>query len=157
MNNEEISSIIEKLANHLKGTNDTSEEQLKGLLDGDLDGPFHFVNLLTFRDQAAYPAGHDLADQPATGVEAYDRYGAVALEHVTRRGGRLVTLNDVERTLIGSTPAWHRVATMEYANVGAFIEMVIDPDYQAALIHRDAGLQTTEVFVTRPLITQPIG
>jgi uncharacterized protein (DUF1330 family) len=157
MNNDSIESTIGLLSRHLQGEGDPSTDQLRALLSGNPEGPFHFVNLLAFREHAEYAADHELAGQPISGAEAYDRYGAVALAHVMKRGGRLVTLNNVEQQLIGSGGSWHRVATMEYKDVGAFIDMMIDSEYQAALVHRKAGLAATEVYVTRPLINEPIG
>jgi len=157
MDNSEIDSTIELLRTHCKGPTDPTPEQLRTLLSGNTEGPFHFVNLLAFRATARYPDDHELAGAGISGVEAYDKYGTVALEHVIRRGGRLVTLNNVEQQLIGSSAGWHRVATMEYKNVQAFIDMITDPVYQEALVHRDAGLLTTEVLVSRPLIAGPIG
>jgi len=134
-----------------------TDEQLQALLDLKAEGPFHFINLLRFRTLAHYPPDHPQAGKQVSGADAYNAYGAVALEHVTRRGGRLVTFNAVEQHLIGAPQGWHQVATMEYQSVDAFMDMVSDPDYQAALVHRDAGLETTQVIVTRPLIDAPIG
>jgi uncharacterized protein (DUF1330 family) len=140
-----------------EGSIEPTEEQLQALLGGDMEGPLHFVNLLRFREIALYPPDHPLAGDQLSGADAYNLYGAVALEHVIRRGGRLVTLNRVEQQLIGVSRVWHQVATMEYRNVDAFIDMVSDPEYQQALVHRDAGLEATEVYVSRPLIDKPLG
>jgi uncharacterized protein (DUF1330 family) len=156
MDNEEIESIKTTLTDLSHGGIEPSEEQLRCLLSGNLEGPFHFVNLLAFKVAACYPADHELAHHQLSGVEAYDKYGAVALEQVTKRGGRLITLNNVEQQIIGSSRVWHRVATMEYKNINAFIDMCVDPEYQAMLVHREAGLEATEVFVTRPLLTAAI-
>jgi uncharacterized protein (DUF1330 family) len=136
---------------------DPTEQQLEQLTSGDKKGPFHFVNLLRFKDVADYPSDHELAGKKISGEEAYDVYGAVAFKHVTQRGGRLITLNAVQQQLIGDSTQWHRIATMEYQNTDAFIEMIADPAYKAAVVHRIAGLEATEIFVTRPLIDKPIG
>ena len=98
-----------------------------------------------------------MASSQLSGAEAYDKYGAVAFEQVTKRGGRLITLNNVELQVIGSSRTWDRVATMEYQNIDAFLEMISDPDYEQSLVHRTAGLEDTIVLVTRPLIKEPIG
>ena len=157
MTNEDVESAIQALVDLLAGSNEPSEDQLRALFRGNLEGPWHFVNLLRFKKSADYPSDHELSSQDLEGAQAYDLYGAVALEQVTKRGGRLMTLNNVEKQLVGDTLAWHRVATMEYQNIKAFIDMLLDPDYQAALVHREAGLEATEVLVTRPLLTAPIG
>ena len=157
MNNKEKDLAIQQILDLSHGATDPSEEQLQNLLSGDLEGPFHFVNLLRFKEIANYPSEHELASQQLSGAEAYDKYGVVAIEQVTKRGGRLVTLNHVEKQVVGASRDWHRVATMEYRNIKAFIDMLMDPEYQAALVHREAGLEATEVLVTRPLITEPNG
>ncbi len=152
-----IDSILEMLSQHGQLPIDPTEEQLRGLLSGPLEGPFHFVNLLKFRARANYPENHELAGKALSGAEAYDQYGAVALAHVTKRGGRLITLNEVQGTVIGSGASWDRIATMEYPGINAFVDMLLDSDYQAALVHRNAGLDATEVYASRPLIAEPIG
>ncbi|AMO69087.1 hypothetical protein DOK_07214 [gamma proteobacterium BDW918] len=134
-----------------------SAEQLKALQAIDPEGPFHFVNFLAFKDEAEYPAEHKLAKAKLSGSDAYDKYGAVALAQIIQRGGRLITLNTVELEVIGSSGPWHRVATMEYPNIAAFLDMIADPVYQQALVHRDAGLKDTIVLVTRPQLKAPIG
>lgn len=137
--------------------NEPGAEQLQALLEIDQEGPFHFVNLLAFKKDADYPADHALASAQLSGAEAYDKYGAVAFAQVAKRGGRLITLNYVELEVIGSSGEWDRVATMEYQNIDAFLEMVADPDYTQSLVHRAAGLEKTIVLVTRPQINEPIG
>lgn len=135
--------------------NEPSAKQLQSLLEIDQEGPFHFVNLLAFKKEAEYPAEHSLAGAPLSGAEAYDKYGAVAFQQVTKRGGRLITLNTVELEVIGTSGPWDRIATMEYRNIGAFLDMISDPEYKQALVHRTAGLEATVVLVTRPQIHAP--
>jgi uncharacterized protein (DUF1330 family) len=134
-----------------------SAEQLLALQAIDPQGPFHFVNFLAFKEQAEYPTEHKLASAKLNGGDAYDKYGAVALQQIIQRGGRLITLNMVELEVIGSSGPWHRVATMEYPNIAAFLDMITDPDYQQALVHRNAGLKNTIVLVTKPQLNEPIG
>lgn len=148
----EVAAVVAELAGHGTGGVNPTREQLDALLRLDADGPFQFLNLLSYHDVARYPDGHELAGQGTTGAEAYGRYGLVAFAHVTKRGGRLALYNDVDQVAIGSEATrWDQVATMEYPDVGAFVDMVRDPDYQSALVHRDAGLADTLVLVTRPV------
>ena len=74
-----------------------------------------------------------------------------------QRGRRLVALSDVEQDLIGAEAGWHQIAIMAYPNADAFIDMLRDPDYVAALIHRHAGLAETVVLVCRPLCPAAAG
>ncbi len=126
---------------------------LEKLAATNYDGPLHYLNLLAFRDHAIYPEGHEFADKGLTGKEAYNGYyGPKAFEHVTKRGGKLTVLADVEACIIGDGGQWDQVATMEYPDVAAFLDMAADPDFVAATVHRDAGLVETIVLVTKPLL-----
>jgi uncharacterized protein (DUF1330 family) len=149
---DDIAALARQIGSHGLGGINPDAGQLDALLAADGRGPLQFVNLLAYRERAAYPDGHELAEAALSGADAYARYGAVALEHVTRRGGRLTLYNDVHQILIGDSRPWDQVAIMEYANTDAFLDMVVDPDYLAALVHRDAGLADTLVMVTRSLL-----
>ena len=148
----DVEATLAELARHGLGGVNPDEAALRALVGANRDGPLHFVNLLAFHDVARYPDGHELASAALSGAAAYARYGAVALEHVERRGGRLVLVNAVAQRLVGEGGLWHQVAIMEYPHTGAFLDMVRDPQYAAALVHRDAGLHRTEVLVTTPLL-----
>ena len=149
---DDIAALLRELGEHGTGGINPDEGQLRTLLESELGGPLQFVNLLSYRSQASYPAGHELAGAGLSGAEAYARYGAVALEHVVRRGGALSLYDDVLQVLIGQSKAWDQVAVMQYPDARAFVDMIRDPDYQAALVHRDAGLAETVVLVARPLL-----
>ena len=121
------------------------------LLQADYGGPLQFVNLLAYREQAMYPEGHELAGAGLSGAEAYGRYGAIALSW-SGGAGQLVLYNDVCQVLIGQSARWDQIAVMEYPDTAAFVDMIRDPDYQAALVHRDAGLADTVIMVSRSLL-----
>jgi uncharacterized protein (DUF1330 family) len=151
-NEEEVAALIGHLGEHGPGGINPDEGQLRALLAIDGSRPLQFVNLLAYHRLATYPAEHELAAAGLSGADAYALYGLVALEQVTRRGGRLILYNDVIHTLIGPDQSWDQVAVMEYPDSDAFLDMIVDPDYAAALVHRDAGLADTAVMVTRSLV-----
>jgi uncharacterized protein (DUF1330 family) len=149
----EIETLVDEISRHgLSGINPDAE-QIRTLVEADRDGPLQFLNLLAYHERAQYPADHELAGKGVSGAEAYGLYGEVALEHVTRRGGRLTLYNDVEQVVIGHGASWDQVAIMEYPGTDAFIDMIRDPGYQTGLAHREAGLADTIVLVTRSLLT----
>ncbi|MEZ4333717.1 MAG: DUF1330 domain-containing protein [Myxococcota bacterium] len=152
---EEIEALVRELVGTRRDALEPSPDSLRALLALDVAGPLQFLNLLAYHETARYPGGHALAASPSTGADAYARYGGVAVRHVTARGGRLVLLNPVELQLIGDADAWDQVAIMLYPDVEAFVDMIRDPDYRAAWVHRDAGLARTRVYVTRPLLPEP--
>ena len=151
----EIEALVDELAEHGRRDIGPSREQLRALILADRDGPLHFVNLLGFFPEAQYPEDHELSQRKMSGADAYALYGAVALKHVRQRGGRLVSLNSAEQTLLGPDGNGHQVAVMQYPNTDAFLDMLQDPDYLAAIVHRDAGLGSTGVIVTRPIVPAP--
>ena len=58
----EVEAVVAALAaEHGFGGINPTEEQLRVLVAADRGGPLHFLNLLAYRDEAAYPADHELA------------------------------------------------------------------------------------------------
>jgi uncharacterized protein (DUF1330 family) len=149
---EDVAVLLRELGTHGFGGINPDEGQLRTLLESQEDGPLQFVNLLSYHADARYPEGYELARAGLSGAEAYGRYGAVALDHVVRRGGTLILYNDVLQVLIGQTAPWDQIAIMQYPGIDAFVDMIRDPDYQAGLVHRDAGLAETAILVSRPLL-----
>lgn len=157
MNKREIEKIIDSLPDIGTDSREPTTDQLHALLELDQNQPFCFVNTLKFKELAEYPDGHDLVDKGLSGRQAYNLYGELALDHVTRRGGSLISVNAVEMQVIGKEADWDAIATMRYEKLDAFIDMIGDPDYQQGLVHRNAGLLNSQVFVTRQLVNKPVG
>lgn len=133
------------------GVNPT-EAQIRAVEAGP-DGRVQMINLLKFHDRARYPddfSGPEPTD--VSGEEAYGRYGAVALEQVAKRGGRLVLLAAADEEVIGSPGDWDQVAVVEYPSRAAFLDMIADPAYQAGTVHRTAALERTTILATSPVI-----
>lgn len=115
------------------------------------DTVIHMLNLVRFRDKAAYPGDHPLAGQYLTGAEAYRRYGAESGPVFRRVGGRTVWTGTMEAMVIGpASERWDAVFIAEYPNSGAFMEMVTDPGYRAAVIHRQAAVETSRLIRCSP-------
>jgi uncharacterized protein (DUF1330 family) len=149
---EDVAALLSELGSHGYGGINPDEQQLRTLLESRAGGPLQFVNLLSYRTEAQYPEDHELARAGLSGAEAYGRYGAVALDHVARRGGVLTIYNDVLQVLVGRTGPWDQIAVMQYPNTDAFVDMIRDPEYQTGLVHRNAGLAETAILVSRPLL-----
>ena len=147
-----MEALLRELGARGAGGINPEESQLLALIESGHRGPLQFVNLLAFRERAIYPAGHELADAGLSGADAYGRYGVIALEHVGRRDGKLVLYNHVHQALIGQTRPWDQIVVIEFSGTDAFVDMIRDPDYQASLVHRDAGLAEVVILVTRSLL-----
>lgn len=111
----------------------------------------HMLNLVRFKDKAAYPAGHPLAEQGLTGAEAYRHYGADSGPIFQRVGGRVVWTGTMETMVIGPAGEhWDAVFIAEYPGSAAFMEMVTDPVYREAVIHRQAAVETSRLIRCAP-------
>ena len=147
-----METLLRELGARGAGGINPEESQLVALIESGHRGPLQFVNLLAFRERAIYPAGHELADAGLSGADAYGRYGAIALEQVGRRGGKLILYNDVHQVLIGQMRPWDQILVIEFPDTDAFVDMIRDRDYQASLVHRDAGLAEVVILITQSLL-----
>jgi uncharacterized protein (DUF1330 family) len=115
------------------------------------DTKIHMLNLVRFKDKAAYPAGHALAGAGLSGAEAYANYGTDSGPVFQRVGGSIVWRGSMEAMLIGPEgEKWDAMFVAEYPNSGAFMEMVTDPVYRQAVIHRQAAVETSRLIRTAP-------
>ena len=122
------------------------------------DAPIEMLNLLRFRARAAYPAGHPLAAEGLSGAEAYARYGRESAPVFTRVGGRMVWSGAPELVLIGpADERWDAAFVARYPSAGAFLEMVTDPAYRDAVIHRQAAVATSRLIRTAPRVLEGAG
>jgi uncharacterized protein (DUF1330 family) len=122
-----------------------SSEQMSKFAAADPEQPLVMINLLKYRDVAAY--AEDSGFAPCSGKDAYLRYGAVAIQKVMELGGKLLLGVRMEQVFIGNDDdEWDDVMIVYYPSRRAFLTMLQMPDYQAAHIHRDAGLLRTRLL-----------
>ena len=112
------------------------------------DRPVAMINLLRFRERAAYAADVDPAiDREVGGAEAYAAYGRAAAAPFARAGGRQVWLGRPQLTVIGpADEAWDLAFIAEYPSGSAFLDMLRDPEYQAAVVHRQAAVADSRLI-----------
>ena len=113
------------------------------------DGPVEMINLLRFRDRAAYREGSPHA--ACSGAEAYRRYGAAIQPFLAEVGGRVVWHGTPRLLFIGpADERWDEALIVRYPGIGAFVRMVTNPDYRACTVHRTVALEDSRLIVTRP-------
>lgn len=113
--------------------------------------PIHMLNLVRYRDRAAYPADHPAAAQGLSGAEAYKRYSAESGPVFARVGGTILYAGRPECLLIGpADERWDAAFIAAYPNAAAFLEMVTDPDYRSAVVHRQAAVETSRLIRMAP-------
>ncbi len=101
--------------------------------------PVVMLNLLRFREDAAYPEGSGHA--ACTGAEAYRRYGEHVAGAVAAAGAEVSFQGrPVAYPVAPSGEHWDEVLVVRYPTIEAFFEMVMAPEYQRHAVHRTAAL-----------------
>jgi uncharacterized protein (DUF1330 family) len=122
-------------------------EQLRAMVEQGPEGAIVMVNLLKYREKAGYDSDRAEARENLSGLEAYRRYGAVALKCVGEAGGGIVWAGAQGLVFIGgSEQEWDEVVCVRYPSRQAFLAMIARTDYRAATYHRDAGLARTALL-----------
>ena len=125
---------------------DPTRESFAAFRAIDRAGPIHMLNLVRFRDRAAYPDNRE-----ATGREAYAAYARESAPVFTKLGGRQVWLGRFEHMLIGpEDERWDAVFIAEYPSTDAFVAMIRDPAYREAVKHRQAAVLTSRLIRLEP-------
>lgn len=110
--------------------------------------PVVMLNLLRFRDRAAYAA--ESGEPARTGREAYAEYSRRAFQQVKSVGGRVIWAGDALHAVIAPEgEAWDEVILVEYPSTEAFMNMVRSPVYQVFTHHRTAALADSRLIATR--------
>ena len=120
------------------------------------DTPIDMLNLLRFRERAAYPPDHACAKRGWTGREAYAEYGRTSAPVFTRVGGHIAWRGRMEAMVIGpDDKQWDLAFIARYPDAKAFLAMVTDPEYRLAVVHRQAAVATSRLIRFAPLPEGP--
>ena len=115
------------------------------------DEPAEMLNLVRFRETAAYPADHPLHGEGLTGAEAYAEYGRASAPVLARVGGAILWRGDFRTVLIGpEAERWDAVFVARYPTASAFLAMLTDPEYREAVTHRQAAVLTSRLIRCAP-------
>lgn len=119
--------------------------------------PMHLLNMIRYRDQAAYPAGHPLAVAGRSGEQAFSEYFRQVVPLIEALGGGLAWNAGFEGVITG--PArfeWDRVFVMAFPDAAAFMALVADPHYKAeVVIHRTAAVLDSRLVRYDPMAATP--
>ena len=114
-------------------------DQVRAFRDRQTGEPIAMLNLLKFREKAAYEDGRPCE---LSGEEAYQLYGKAFREIMEPRGVRVLYSGEVKGLLIGEgDDLWDAVALIQYPSTAVMLEMLRDEEYQRAQQHRAAGLE----------------
>lgn len=119
-----------------------SHPQLEVFRAADQSQPIKMVNLLKFKDLAAYSKVDPEHAEHLTGREAYGRYAQVALEKIKQNGGAIEFLSPSQQCFVGEEDDnWDQVVIVHYRSRADYLRGFDSPEYQSAIRHRIAGLQ----------------
>jgi uncharacterized protein (DUF1330 family) len=128
---------------------DPTPEQFRDFVSAPSEGPILMINMLRFRETAAYPDGFDAA--PCSGREAYERYSEGATKKLALAGGEIVWSAEPRNVVIGEPgERWDEVFAVSYPSRDAFVTMITDPEYQAFVLHRTASLEDSRLIQCVP-------
>jgi uncharacterized protein (DUF1330 family) len=126
---------------------DPDRAQFDAFKNLDRDAPLNMVNLVALHDLANYPGDHELAREGLTGLDAYRAYGEGSAPVLARVGGAIVWRGAFDCTLIGpSDEDWDVMFIASYPTAHAFLAMISDPEYQTAVVHRQAAVKTSRLI-----------
>ena len=125
-------------------------DAFKGL---DRDAPIDMLNLVRLRSIARYGAEH--SGPVRSGAQAYEEYARQSGPVLARAGGQIVWRGTFQGVLIGpDTETWDICFIARYPSAHDFLAMISDPAYKAAVVHRQAAVQTSRLIRCAP---QPAG
>ena len=123
----------------VKNALEPDQAQIEKFLADGGDAPVHMLNLLKFREFAAYKDG---SDAELSGREAYMRYASKMIAMVEAAGGSLQFNGAVSLLMIGSVDeVWDAAAIVTYPSAAKMIEITMSPEFQEISKHRKAGLE----------------
>lgn len=124
-------------------------EQLEAMQEAGPAGPIYMVNLLKFKERAAYPDGRR---SDRTGRQAYQLYARAVAEILPHYGGQILFAGDVTHLSLGKVDElWDEIAIVSYPNRGALVAMSSSDAWREAAVHREAGLAGQLNIETTPL------
>ena len=133
---------------HVENRVHPDPDQLQAFQQPGPDGPIVMVNLLKFRDRAAYADGRP---DGGSGRDAFQRYGIGFAPLLHGIGGRVLYTGDISLLALGRTDElWDAVAVVEYPSRAAFFRIATSPEYLEVSVHRDAGLEGQLLLETTP-------
>ena len=116
----------------------SSPERIQAMMEEGPEGPIYMINLLKFKEKAEYEDGRET---DLSGYEAYQIYARAVADILPKFGGRGFFAGDVTFLALGQVEElWDEVAIAVYPRRADLLAMSSSPEWQAAAVHRTAGL-----------------
>lgn len=111
------------------------------------DGPVWMVNLMKYKQVAAYTDGNP---NGISGKEADDRYAPTKI--LREIGAEVPFFGDVVDQINGDDVKWDRVGVVKYPTRKSFLDMQNREDFKGKHEHKEAGMEFTFVIGCQPSI-----
>lgn len=127
-------------------------ESLRRLLSRDDGREFVMVNLIRYRDKAAYPPGSPYGD---SAIEADRRYARAFFPHLLRYGNVPLFISHRTGSFIEppNAPPWQVVAMIRYRSRRDFVRTATAIADKNVMVHKWAAIETTHVFPVKPVFS----
>ena len=104
--------------------------------------PMHLLNMIRYRELAAYPEGHPCAGLDWSGERAFAEYLHLVVPFIEKLGGGIVWQGTFDGVITGPEQfEWDKVFVMGFPRADTFLALVSDPDYKANVVdHRTAAV-----------------
>jgi len=121
-------------------------------LSPDEDREFLMVNLIKYRAKARYADGRKT---DLTGEQANALYAPI--KFIGQIGARVDYVGRVNDQIGNRNPGWDEIGIVRYPSRAKFFEMVTNPEFQKRAVHKDAGLEVSQVLLTESVPWQLSG
>lgn len=120
----------------MRGYSTFTKEIFTAFRENNREGPVQMLNLIRLRDQADYPDGRKIS-----GKEAYNLYSEGSADAFAALGGKILWRGQFEQTVIGpEEERWDICFIAEYPTVESFVDIIRNPQYREAALHRQAAV-----------------
>jgi len=131
-------------------TTEPSLKQIQEISNADQDRPFDMINLIKYRPVAIYESDTENL-KGKTGREAYSEYIQVAFPKIVELGGTLTYMGLCDHQFVGDdSQDYDELIIVRYPSRKAYLGMFNSPEYQAAIMHRQAGLEFRVLHESTP-------
>ena len=131
-------------------TTEPSARQLQEISNAELDKSFDMINLIKYRAVAIYESESENL-KGRTGLEAYSEYTKVAFPKIIELGGSLAYRGSFDHQFVGDdSQDYDELIVVRYPSRRAYLGMFNSPEYQAAIMHRKAGLEFRVLHESTP-------
>ncbi|MBV9351830.1 MAG: DUF1330 domain-containing protein [Mycobacterium sp.] len=115
-----------------------TRSRIEALMADSSDAAVVMLNLLRFRNHAAYSDGRSTG---LTGREAYGLYASAMRKVVEAHDGKFLFAGNIDSMVIGEVDdLWDACALVEYPSAAAFAAIAVSPEVAEIGAHRAAGL-----------------